>query len=444
MIKEFQPDDIVKSCPYIEAGVWFNIRGMACCCLSTYTSPELVTSDEINSDNLTYELLVQRRKELFEAVNGLRDLDTKSCKKCLQLIEKKYKDVNFEYLGGVHKGSSFNIQHFTSCNLRCTYCAYTISNNFVKPQYDILKIMELYREKGKLLGNNWIDFNGGEPSLLENFDEILSYLIDNNLGTIVLYSNAVKYSDGILNALKNDNVMLVTSIDSGTVSSYKNIHGGNAFHKVFNNLIKYKSSGTKNIQLKYIVTDKNMNDDDIYGFLLFVLNIQPGSVMISIDFNVVNVNMSIEYAKTMAKIWYLLEKYGNITPILFSDNSGGDPIFVQLSKDIRQEFKKLKEQDDYVVNETNIININNTLYANEYFAGKENADLIDCQRKFYNIKQDFDTYKSKMEENINRLVWWIPIRKWRDNFRNQMLNKDQTRPDQTRPDQTRPDQTRPD
>ena len=43
---------------------------------------------------------------------------------------------------------------------------------------------------------------------------------------------------------------------------------------------------------------------------------------------------------------------------------------------------------------------------------------------------------------INTIVWWIPIRKLRDNFRNKMLRPDQTRPDQTRPDQTRPDQTR--
>ena len=29
----------------------------------------------------------------------------------------------------------------------------------------------------------------------------------------------------------------------------------------------------------------------------------------------------------------------------------------------------------------------------------------------------------KMNENrVNKLAWWIPIRKWRDNFRNKMLN----------------------
>ena len=46
-----------------------------------------------------------------------------------------------------------------------------------------------------------------------------------------------------------------------------------------------------------------------------------------------------------------------------------------------------------------------------------------------------------IKNNINKLTCWLPIRKWSDNFRNKMMNTDQTRPDQTRPDQTRPDQT---
>ncbi|CRF35684.1 glycosyltransferase [Brachyspira suanatina] len=42
------------------------------------------------------------------------------------------------------------------------------------------------------------------------------------------------------------------------------------------------------------------------------------------------------------------------------------------------------------------------------------------------------------EESINKIAWWIPIRKWRDSFRTKFKIEDQTRPDQTRPDQTRP------
>ena len=53
---------------------------------------------------------------------------------------------------------------------------------------------------------------------------------------------------------------------------------------------------------------------------------------------------------------------------------------------------------------------------------------------FLGIKFTFKVdYKS-----INRIAWWIPIRKWRNNFRSRFAIVDQTRPDQTRPDQTRP------
>ena len=40
----------------------------------------------------------------------------------------------------------------------------------------------------------------------------------------------------------------------------------------------------------------------------------------------------------------------------------------------------------------------------------------------------------RVNENIiNKVAWWIPVKKWRESFRNKF------RPDQTRPDQTRPD-----
>ncbi|MEI0611467.1 methyltransferase domain-containing protein [Brachyspira pilosicoli] len=42
------------------------------------------------------------------------------------------------------------------------------------------------------------------------------------------------------------------------------------------------------------------------------------------------------------------------------------------------------------------------------------------------------------ENSINKIAWWIPVKKWRESFR----AKFKIRPDQTRPDQTRPDQTR--
>ena len=348
MEKEFKSNDIVKSCPYIESGVWFNVRGMACCCLSTFTSPEIVTSEEINSGKATYDFIIQRRRELFEGVNGLREMDTGSCKECSSLKEKLYKDVNFEYLGVHELPSGFNLQFFTSCNLRCTYCIYTIQDNFVKPQYDIIPIIELYRKRNKIKSNNWIDFNGGEPTLLQNFDEILNYLLDNNIGTVGVYSNCVKYSQSIYNALKDNKIYLINSIDSGTATTYKKLHGADVYNKVVENLIRYQNSGTNNLQIKYIVCDNNRTDDDLYGFLFLILSIRPGFVIISVDFPYGDKEIPLESAVFTAKMWYLLEKFGGITPMIQSDQaSGGDPKFGLFSKKIREEYKRLKDANDF-------------------------------------------------------------------------------------------------
>ena len=74
------------------------------------------------------------------------------------------------------------IQHYTQCNERCTYCLYTRENNFIEPQYDILGYLEQFRKRGKLRGNNWIDFSGGEPALLKNLDKILQLFSQKQAG----------------------------------------------------------------------------------------------------------------------------------------------------------------------------------------------------------------------------------------------------------------------
>ncbi|MEI0799461.1 hypothetical protein R4Q14_14210 [Brachyspira intermedia] len=77
----------------------------------------------------------------------------------------------------------------------------------------------------------------------------------------------------------------------------------------------------------------------------------------------------------------------------------------------------------------------NALEQNEV---NEILDLINRSEIYLGIKSEYDN--DKMKEFINKIAWWIPVKKWRENFR----DKFKIRPDQTRPDQTRPDQTRPD
>ncbi|TKZ24049.1 radical SAM protein, partial [Brachyspira catarrhinii] len=236
----FKPNDKVKICKYIEYGVRFSYEGITCCVVNTFQSPVIITAEEMKNGKVTYKLVVQRRIELFEKVNGLRDGDTGSCLKCNYLEERNYKDVNFEYLGGSRLVCGFNIQHFTSCNLRCSYCSFTKTNNFKPPIYgNIIEFIELFKEKGKFRSDNWIEFNGGEPTLLNNFDELLDYLVDNNCGTVMLFSNSLKYSKSVYNALKENRIHITTSIDAGTPSTYKKMKRVDGYAKVLENMIIY-------------------------------------------------------------------------------------------------------------------------------------------------------------------------------------------------------------
>ncbi|MEI0518249.1 radical SAM protein [Brachyspira murdochii] len=419
----FKPNDKVKICKYIESGVRFSYEGITCCCANTFISPVIITAEEMKSGKVTYELVVERRKELFERVNGLKDGDTGSCLKCNLLMEREYKDVNFEYLGGHGYSSGFNIQHFTSCNLRCSYCIFTKENTFKPPIYsNLIEFIELFRSRGKLIGGNWIEFNGGEPTLLNNFNEILDYLVENNCGTVMLFSNSLKYSESVYNALKENKICITTSLDAGTPSTYKKMKRVDGYAKVLENMIRYKNSGTKNMfVLKYIICEENRTDDDLYGFVFAMILIKPSHVYICPDFPYGDRDIPEESVEFGARMWLLLEKYGKGSTIVYiqSDDMNGDPKFAKFSDDIRKKYQELKDSMNYQEDLYNIVKINESL--------SNNLEL-------HNIINSYENKLNNISNNINKLAWWIPIRKWRDSFRNKMLNTDQTRPDQTRPD----------
>jgi hypothetical protein len=337
-IDDLTPDDRVKTCKYIEMGSGFALEGIRCCCLGTFQSPFIVTAEEVRSKVVSYDLVVRRRKELFAAVNGFTDGPTGSCTTCVHLKEAKFKDVSFEYLGGEPLPAGFNIQHYTACNQNCTYCCYAQADQLIKPQYDLLDYLELFRKQGKLRGNNWIDFSGGEPAMLKDFDRILGYLIANDLGTIVVYSNASIFSQAIYDALKKNRIILTTSLDTGMVSTYKKLRDSDAFPRVIANLIRYRNSGTRRLWLKYVITDVNRTEDDLWGFVLAMLALRPDRMLICPDFPYGDKQIPEETVKFAARLWYVLEKLTGVTPADYTVEYG-DPKWLQYREGLRSALR---------------------------------------------------------------------------------------------------------
>lgn len=342
-MSDFKPNDIVKSCRYIEQGSYFGLDGIRFCVMGTLSAPMLVPVEEMNSDGLTYEMVVQRRREHFEALNGLREGQLEPCSSCTNLKEKPYKDVDFSWLGGEPLPAALGIQHFSACNHRCTYCIYTVEDNFIKSQYDPIKYFELFRKAEKLRGNNWIDFSGGEPASLKDFDRILNYLLEHDLGTVVVYSNAAIFNQTLYAALKKNKVILTTSIDTGIASSYNKLHGTKTFPKVIRNLIRYRNSGTHNLWLKCVISESNRSEDDLWGFVLAMLALRPNKVMICPDFPYGQAEVPEETLKFAARLWYMLEELTGITPIDYSATFG-DAVWVKYHQDLPAAIEKVRQE----------------------------------------------------------------------------------------------------
>ncbi len=338
---DFQPNDIVKTCKYLEKGLCFQLWGLQCCCHGSKSSPVIVSTEEINNGSVSYDLIVQRKKDLFLGINGKKNIDLGGCKGCSHLIEKKYKDVHFDYIGGEYLPGAFNIQHYTSCNEKCVYCPYAQENKFEIPQYDILQIWELFRKKRKLKGNNWIDFSGGEPAILKNFNEIIDYIYKNKMGFTVVFSNATIFSQSIYDKLRCNKIALTTSIDTGIKSKYAEIKGVDKYSNVISNLVQYRNSGTKKLWIKYVITDCNQTEDDMWSFIMAMLAIRPNKIQISPEFPYGDKQISVETVKYAAKLWYNLEMYcGKIVEDGVSAH--GDIKIVQYHKQLKKEFDLLK------------------------------------------------------------------------------------------------------
>ena len=97
-------------------------------------------------------------------------------------------------------------------------------------------------------------------------------------------------------------------------------------------------------------------------------------------------------------------------------------------------YKKTTEEFNKILMEKQLENRINNI--------DERTNIIyNLENDINNLNERTNIIYNKVNILINKIAWWIPVKKWRDNFRSKFERPDQTRPDQTRPDQTRPDQT---
>lgn len=281
-----------KSCEYLNCAVSFTNDAIYSCCGKDlegevflpfgFQAPLLYgnpTYDTVFNESF-FDTIYQKK---LEYIGKLNSIEASCCDGCTFIKTDNWKPfpkLNFEVV-------TFEGDHI--CNASCVYCKQDHSKKSTYSVYELTKACVDFGYIDANHSNNFFTFGGGEPTLMQNFDEIMDKV--GLVGNRHFYTTCIKFSEKIAQYMEiAKNGGIIVSLDAGTPETYKKIKGVDQFYKVIENFKKYyeRSKYKNRVTLKYIVREDNCSEEEIDAFLQMIAdnglyNIQ---VMVDIDFHV--------------------------------------------------------------------------------------------------------------------------------------------------------------
>ena len=238
-----------KSCIYLQRAMYLAPNEIRACCQRFHVKGKLkgdVPLISLNEDrNISFQEVIEAKKDLIQKINnGTDDL----CSGCPKLKSDHWEAIEEEKLDYI------SIENHSRCNMRCTYCSDTYYGG-VKPKYNLDYLFENMKDAGPDLHIAW---GGGEPTLGKDFESLFEKTTKRfKPRTQRIFTNALKYSTTIQNALDNRLSSITTSIDAGTEDTFRLIRKAHKIEKVLNNLKLYSNNNPDLVTIKYIITEGN-------------------------------------------------------------------------------------------------------------------------------------------------------------------------------------------
>lgn len=260
-------------CSFLEEGIDFELDKVCDCCISHNDGRGMpVLIDSYHGEMIDWEQIFDKKAK---RVACQKEKTIYDCENCYHLNE------HYNYTNE-RKISEFHFSHCRICNAKCIYCSE--ENNNLDRNYNTYPVIKDLIEKGYYKAGGEATLQGGEPTLMQNFEELVDLFIEN--GTVVrVHTSAIKYSEKVAQALKLNKGTVVISLDSGTSETYKKIKQVDAFDLVCESIRKYVEAQADNVVIKYIlVPGVNDNIKEIDAF--FALMKKFGVKRIALDIEV--------------------------------------------------------------------------------------------------------------------------------------------------------------
>lgn len=268
------------SCNWLQHGLSFENDHIEMCCLCCHKGGgRLHIKDDYKGKGVSWDDIFKLKQKFIED-NKNGKIDPR-CEGCFNLVHRSWDDEE-KYINYIH----FN--HWTHCNSDCIYC-YTSwdKKNFQKrPHYKALPMLkELFKKKLFRAGGE-ITFAGGEPTILNEFDDIVNFLLKNGADRITVHSSGIKYSKAIEKGIKEKKLSVCLSADAGSRDIFYKVKRVDKFDKFWQNVEKYAQAQDENdkvyVETKFIlIPEVNANKEEIEKW--FSLNLAYGVKSIVVD-----------------------------------------------------------------------------------------------------------------------------------------------------------------
>jgi organic radical activating enzyme len=247
------------SCRFIERGLVFQpSRVISPCCANPAAagSPVLAT---YNGSEFSLDAAIEARSGII-ARHKAGTVEP-ACRGCPRLEEADWAGAMSPY-----PVDEITIMPFSSCNIRCNYCYTQVKGPWTSSLSTApraLPIIQSLIDRKLLDPHATVRFSGGEPTLSPEFEPLLDLLTKYGARCVV-YTNATKRSDAIVEALRRDNVELILGIDAASVEVYKAIKKMNYFDKVWKVVTEYcaavQTGAVNKVWAKFIFCVENYHE----------------------------------------------------------------------------------------------------------------------------------------------------------------------------------------
>lgn len=273
-----------KSCHLIEHGISIDVDSIRACCLSReFNKGQLMIVPHYENNKIDWDKLFEIKKKQREYQ---KTKDLTACEGCYNLREAEWDEENYI--------SYINFDHWSQCNSNCIYCG--VSRLKPKTKNNVLNaVKELIKTK-RFKNFGEITFQGGEPTVLKEFEPLLKLFIKEG-SKVRIHSSGILFSRAIRDGLKNGTVTVVISPDSACKETYKQVKRVDKSNKVWDNIKHYrkglKPDFEKNVKVKYIIIPGiNDNFEEINTFLNQLKNLEIKSVIVDVEYTYANRNIN--------------------------------------------------------------------------------------------------------------------------------------------------------